>query len=165
VSVRAKFEGREALTRKLRQIVPEAEAEYAKAIEVGAKELAEAIRARAPRKTGTYAASIEAAKVAGRNNAQKPIGVQPTKDPNAWGIFANFYWRFLEFGTKAGVRGERSGVFGAKQQKTEGRKSYRTHPGSRAFPHVFPTFRAMRKRIRSRVTRSINKAVKKVAGK
>lgn len=166
--LKAKFIGREAVNRKLRQIVPEAEAEYAKAIEDGAKELAEAIRARAPRgETGEYAASIEAGKLAGRNDGRKPIGIEATKDPHAWGIFADWKWRFLEFGTKAhaivtklGKRlsftdGDGERVFAAKV----------SHPGAAAQPHIFPTFRAMRKRLRSRVARSINKAVRKVAGK
>lgn len=161
------MQGREALTRKLRQIVPEAETEYARAIETGAKELASAIQARAPRDTGDYGASINAAKLAGRNTGQKPIGVQATKDPNAWGIFADFIWRFIEYGTKAHIikaKNAKRLVFSLDDGTTVGTPQVR-HPGQAAQPHIFPTYRAMRKRIRSRVTRAINKAVKKVAGK
>lgn len=159
--------GREALTRKLQAIVPEAETEYAKAIETGAKELAEAIRSRAPRDKGDYAASIEAAKLAGRNSSQKPVGIQATKDPNAWGVFASFIWRFIEYGTKAHVirpKNAKRLVFQADDGTTVGAMQVK-HPGQAAQPHIFPTYRAMRRRIRSRVARSINKAVKKAAGK
>jgi len=168
MALKAKFAGREALTRKLRQIVPEAELEYAKAIEVGAKELAEAIRARAPRgETGDYAASIEAGKVAGRNDGRKAIGIQATKDPHAWGIFADWKWRFLEFGTKAHIikpkLAKRLSFTASDGERVTAAQV--SHPGTAAQPHIFPTFRAMRKRIRARVSRSINKAVRKVAGK
>lgn len=168
MALKAKFLGRDALTQKLRQIVPEAEIEYAKAIETGAKELAEAIRARAPRgEGGDYAASIEAGKVAGRNDGRKPIGINASKDPHAWGVFADWYWHFLEFGTKAHIirpkLARRLSFTAADGERVTAAQV--SHPGTTAQPHIFPTFRAMRKRIRARVARSINKAVRRVAGK
>ncbi|WP_181182629.1 hypothetical protein [Mesorhizobium sp. B3-1-9] len=56
-----------------------------------------------------------------------------TKDPNATGIFAEFIWRFLEFGTvKMAAR-----------------------------PHIFPTYRAYRKKLRRRIAGAVNRAVRK----
>ena len=165
MAIKAKFVGREKLTQKLREIAPAVEVEYAKAIETGAKELADAIRARAPRGTkGEYANSIEAARVADRPG-QKMVGIEQTKDPNAWGIFANYIWRFLEYGTKAHIikpKRTKRLVFETSDGETVSASQVK-HPGQTARPHIFPTYRAMRKRVRSRVTRAINKAVKKVA--
>lgn len=133
MAIKAKFLGREAVTRKLRQLVPEAEKQAAIAQMEAATELAAAISARAPRRTGEYADSIEGDKLSNRREAA--IGAR-TKDPNATGIFANFKWRWLEFGT-------------VKMS---------------AQPHIFPTFRAARKRIRRKVANAINKAVRKAKG-
>lgn len=55
----------------------------------------------------------------------------------AWGLFASYIWRWLEHGTK----------------------------NMRAQPHIFPTYRSMKKRFRSRMGRAVRKAVKKVAEK
>lgn len=166
MALKAKFEGRDAVMARLRKLVPDAENEAAKAQEAAAKELAEAIRARAPHVSGNYAASIEAGKLAGRNDGRKPIGIQATKDPNAWGIFADFVWRFLEFGTKAHtIKAKRGGLLAVRG--ANGRVSFVEkveHPGTRAQPHIFPTYRAYRKRIRRRVATAINKAVRRAKG-
>jgi len=157
-------QSRDAVMKRLRELVPEAEAAAATAQEASAKELAEAIRGRARRRSGEYADSIQAAKLAGRNDGKKPIGISATKDPNAWGIFANFIWRFLEFGTRphtisAKNKPNLSFTVGGKRIVTK----QVAHPGSKAFPHIFPTYRAMKKRIRRRVAAAINKAIKKKA--
>lgn len=162
--VKAKFEGREKLTRKLQKLVPEAEKEYSKAIETGARELAGAIAARAPRDSGEYVASIEADKLSSRPGKSQ-VGIQQTKDPNAWGIFANYIWRFIEYGTRAHViKAKNASRLVWRNETGDTVAAARvSHPGQAAQPHIFPTYRAMRKRIRSRVTRAINKAVRKVA--
>jgi HK97 gp10 family phage protein len=132
VAIRAKFEGREAVMRKLRRLVPDAEIEAAKAQLEAAQELAVAIEARAPLgQTGDYRASIEGAKLSDKPG--KAVLGSTSKDPNATGIFADYIWRFLEFGT----------VKMAAQ------------------PHIFPTYRAMKKRIRRKIAGAINKAVRK----
>jgi HK97 gp10 family phage protein len=160
---KGKFLGREALTKKLQKLVPEAEKEYAAAIEKSAKELANAIRAAAPEVSGEYKSSIEAIKVSGRNKLAA-VGITQTKDPHAWGVYASYIWRFIEFGTKAHIIRPRKLDFlsffrGGKLVTAKQVK----HPGSNPRPHIFPTYRAMRKRIRSRVARAVNKAVRKVA--
>jgi HK97 gp10 family phage protein len=120
--------------RRLRKLVPEAEQQVADAqIEV-AQELASAIENVAPLgETGDYRASIVGVKLSSRPAGRALVGVGQTKDPNATGIFAEFIWRFLEFGTvKMSAR-----------------------------PHIFPTYRANRKRIRRKVAGAVNKAVRK----
>lgn len=166
MALRAKFVGRDALTRKIREVVPEVETAYAAAIETGAKELAEAIRARAPRSSGDYARSIEAARIADRPADKVQVGITQTKDPNAWGIFADWYWRFLEFGTRAHViKGRRGGFLRfTAPDGTAVRTRQVSHPGAPRQPHIFPTYRAYRKRIRRRVAGAINKALKQKFG-
>lgn len=66
-----------------------------------------------------------------------------TKDGSpAAGVFADFIWRWLEHGTAP----------------------HGNHPGTAAQPHLFPAYRTLRKRIKSRTSRAINKAVKKATG-
>ena len=157
---RIKPQSRDAVMKRLRQLVPEAEAAAAKAQELSAKELAEAIRGRAPSKSGEYKNSIVAAKLEGRNDNQKPIGITATKDPNAWGIFANYIWRFIEFGTRPHtIKARRTNNLSFS---IDGRRIVTrsvNHPGANARPHIFPTYRQFRKRIRRRVAAAINKAI------
>lgn len=164
MAVRAKMMGRDAVMRKLSTLVPEAERELAQAQMEAAQELAAAIKARAPRRTGHYADSIKAAPLEGQNSKEKPIGIQFTKDKNAWGIFAWFTWRFLEFGTKASAARapRRNRNYRSTYVLT---KSYRAHTATKAKPHIFPTYRAMRKKIRRKMATAVNKAVRKVASK
>ena len=56
-----------------------------------------------------------------------------TKDKNATGLYANYIWRFLEFGTV-----------------------YMT-----ARPHILPAYRAKRKAVRRAMHAAVNRAVRK----
>ncbi|WP_085983937.1 HK97 gp10 family phage protein [Allomesorhizobium alhagi] len=147
--IKAKVEGRDAVMRRLRLLVPEAEKELAKAQLEGAQELAERIRPRAPVGEpggGAYAASIKGERLAGRVVAKPRKGAKgQTKDPNATGIFASPLWHLLEFGTAE--RFHKSG------------KSVGAGP---AIPHIFPTYRAFRKRLRRMMAGAVNKAVRRV---
>lgn len=136
MAVRAKFEGREKVMARLRRLVPDAEKEAAKAQLEAANELAAAIRGRAPVRTGEYRDSIQGGRLSDAPSGGQLVGIRGTKDPNATGIFARFLWRFLEFGTFS----------------------------SSAKPHIFPTYRAMKKRIRRKVAGAVNKAVRKAKG-
>lgn len=160
--IKARFtpQSRAAVTKRLRELVPAAEAQIAKAQEESAKELAEAIKARAPRKSGRYAESIEAGKLEGRNDGRKPIGMQETKDPNAWGIFASYLWRFIEFGTRPHtIKAKRTSdlVFYVNGQKIVTPQV--NHTGTKARPHIFPTYRQYKKRIKRRMQRAIRNAI------
>lgn len=132
--VKAEFRGRDAVMRRMRKLVPDAEKEVAEAQLEAAQGLASAIENVAPLgETGDYRASIVGAKLSSRPAGRSLVGVGQTKDPNATGIFADYIWRFLEFGT----------VKMAAQ------------------PHIFPTYRANKKRIRRKVAGAVNKAVRK----
>lgn len=60
------------------------------------------------------------------------------------------YAHMIEFGTAPHIN---AGKFAGTQ-----------HPGTAAQPFFFPAYRALRKRVKSRITRATNKAAKKVAG-
>lgn len=160
--VKARFLGREAVMRRLVRLVPDAQKELAAAQMEAAQELATAIARRAPRDTGEYADSIQADLLSNRSN-RRQVGVMTTKDENATGIYASFKWRFLEFGTKA------SPARASRQDRRYRRtaimtKSYRAHAATRAFPHIFPTYRAMRKKLRRKVAGAVNKAIRRARG-
>jgi HK97 gp10 family phage protein len=138
MKLKAKVIGREALYRRLNQLVPNAEKELAVAQLEVAQELADRVRPRAPRRTGRYAASIQGDKLSNRPGKKLAIGLRgQTKDRNATGLFAEWIWRFLEFGTvKMAAR-----------------------------PHIFPTWRAYKKRARRKMAGAVNKAVRKARKK
>lgn len=141
MALKAKILGREALTRRLNQLAPNVE----KAVEpvklAIAEEAAKRIASAAPRNTGDYASKISSGLL--RDNPdKKQVGIQATKDPTAAGIYAPWFWNFLEFGTASHAIG--SG----------------THPGTTAQPHVFTTWRAYRKSAMRKMRTAINKAVR-----
>jgi HK97 gp10 family phage protein len=72
-----------------------------------------------------------------------------------------YYASFVEFGTRAGKLGKRkqSGATGL------GRKVLRTHPGVTAQPFFFPAYQLNKKKVASRLKRSVNKAIKENWGK
>jgi HK97 gp10 family phage protein len=136
VRVKAKWEGRDKVMARLRSVLPATEQELASTQVEVARELANRIKPRAPVRTGRYRDSIEGAKLSSRPG-DKFIGRGKTKDPNATGIFADFRWRWLEFGT---VR-------------------------MPARPHIFPTYRAYRKELRRKMANAVNKAVRRARKK
>lgn len=88
-----------------------------------------------------------------------------------------YYARFVEFGTAPGKKGSRriyqagTGGSGLSLSSTESggrirsRKAYRTHPGNKAQPYFFTAYRLLKKRMQSRISRAMNKAIKKAFGK
>lgn len=80
-------------------------------------------------------------------------GIRNTGSENTITVYAGnakaFYARFIEFGTAAHTAG---GVFQGA-----------TIPAIPASPFFFVSFRANRKRAKSRITRAVNKAAKEVA--
>lgn len=139
MTLKAELKGRAELMRKLAKLDPAIEKELAVAQLEAGDMLAERIQARAPFRTGQYMQSIEAkrlADVSPKERSKSVIAAQ-TKDENAVAIVADFYWRFLEFGTQDPLRPAR--------------------------PHIFPTYRASRKEIRRLIAATINKGIKRVA--
>jgi HK97 gp10 family phage protein len=83
--------------------------------------------------------SIQAVRLADVPAEQRRRNViaSQTKDKNAVAIIADFYWRFLEYGTV----------------KTN------------AQPHVFPTYRQSKREIRQNIAAVINRAIRATAKK
>lgn len=151
MAIKARMLGRDAVMRKLGQLVPEAEKQLAEEQLDAAVDLADAIRPRAPVADidgGEYRQSIRGARLS-ENSGNAVVGLRQTKDKNATGVFANFKWRWIEFGT------------GERVQKTTGRRVGRMP----AQPHIFPTYREKQKSIRRKMANAVNRAVRKVMGK
>ena len=76
-----------------------------------------------------------------------------------------FYARWVEFGTAPHLFGARVGVrdTDVNQHKTHGRKAYRTHPGTKAHPYFYPSWRANKKPAKKNIRRAIRRAAQAVA--
>ena len=67
-----------------------------------------------------------------------------------------FYAAFVEFGTRPhSIAGNASVDRGLRQGGGT------LHPGAAAHPFFWPAYRALKKRVKSRITREINKAIKR----
>ncbi|HEY0125294.1 MAG TPA: HK97 gp10 family phage protein [Rhizobium sp.] len=163
MALKVKILGREALNKKLDAMAPAANRYAAAAKLAVVEELAEKIRPGAPRgATLEYAESIEGDLIKNHPH-QKLVGIEPTKDPDAAGLFAPFIWRFLEFGTAPHNTAKGGGTVAGKKQAAAG--GGHLHPGTKAQPHIFTTWRAMRKRAKQRVNAAINRGVREAMGK
>lgn len=73
-----------------------------------------------------------------------------------------YYARFVEFGTRPGIFGQQR-TRKSKKGATKVSTVMRTHPGTKAQPFFYPGYRAMRKKVKSRIARAVNKAMKNTA--
>lgn len=165
MALKATITGKDALFRRLAQVAPNVEKYAAEAKRKGGDELAEAIRQRAP--TGAtleYMESIEADELANRPH-QERVSKAAAKDPTAVGLFAEYIYRFLEFGTAPHSTVSGSGTKGGAKAKASEIASTQMHPGTRAQPHIFPTYRAMRPKILKRIRAAVNKGVREAMKK
>jgi HK97 gp10 family phage protein len=185
----SKVRGLERLKRQLRALPNSVRAAMADAMEDGAREMVTSMRSAAPvlkkpqpgRRAGALRDSINYAQgpapktgATGAlrlsfDSAAAGLANQALTDAGlVYTVYAGddeaYYARWVEFGTAASVKGERIGARSSdvKQAKI-GRKAGRTHPGTRAQPFFYPTIRAKKKPLRSRVLRATNKAAKAVA--
>lgn len=150
-----KIQGLDRLKRKLQAFPDAARDEIIKAMEQSAAEVVAMAKSLVPVDSGGLRDSI------GWTWGDPPkgaISIASAKGLRRQGsMFITIYAgnseayqaRWVEFGTSAHVNG---GKFAGSQ-----------HPGTAAQPFFFPAFRALRKRIKSRLTRAINKAAKRVA--
>ncbi|KQR27209.1 hypothetical protein ASF91_19515 [Rhizobium sp. Leaf155] len=161
--IQGELKGRAALMARLSKLAPNIEKYAAEAkLEVG-EELAEGVKIAAPMgEMLDYVNSIEAGFISDRPS-QGQVGVASTKDEKAVGLYANFIWRFLEFGTKPHNVAKGGGTVAGQKAAETG--SVRMHPGSRAFPHIFTTYRAMKPKIRKRIRAAVNKAIREAKRK
>lgn len=146
--------GLDRLKKKLRRFPEAVEAEIKAALEQSANEIVALAKSLAPSDSGTLRNSIawtygdapQGAIVLGKVRASNSGNLRITVyagGPDA------YYARFIEWGTAPHLNG---GRFAGSQ-----------NPGTAAQPFFFPAFRANRKRAKSRITRAVNKAAKKVA--
>lgn len=163
MAITAELKGREALMRRLSQLAPNVEKYAAEAKLQVAEEAAELMREKAP--TGAtleYRESFSGELLANNPN-KKQVGLSQTKDPSAAGVFAEYIWRFLEFGTAPHSTAKGGGtVLGKKNASAAGKG---IHPGTAAQPHIFPTWRAYKKKASAKIRAAVNKAVREAMGK
>jgi hypothetical protein len=161
MALKATVLGRAKLMEKLDQVAPNA-TKYVNDVKLQiAQEAAEKMRAAAPRgATLEYAESIEGDLVK-NHPVQKQVGIQSSKDPDAAGIFASFIWRFLEFGTAPHNTAKGGGTVKGKKAAVAGHM----HPGSKAHPHIFPVWRAMRAKAKQRIQAALRKGVREAMSK
>ncbi|WP_295708033.1 HK97-gp10 family putative phage morphogenesis protein [uncultured Brevundimonas sp.] len=141
------------------------------ALNKNGSELSEAIRRRVPKDTGALAESVgyafgdapatsatQAFRAKGSNPADPELTVTVFEGNNE-----AFYAGWVEYGTAPSVSGQRVGARNSdiKQNKGSGRQSYRTHPGTPAQPHFWPTYRSMKRRMKSRLSRAVGLAIRK----
>ncbi|WP_028753715.1 HK97 gp10 family phage protein [Rhizobium leucaenae] len=163
MALKAKILGREALTAKLDQLAPAA-TKYANAAKLAvAEEAAEKMRDAAPRgATLEYAESIAGDLLKNHPDA-KQVGITPTKDPDAAGIFAEWIWNFLEFGTAPHNTAPGGGT--ALGQATHTAGGGTQHPGTQAQAHIFPTWRSYKKTAKQKIQAAIRKGVREAMNK
>lgn len=142
------------LEKKLKRLPDAATASIKKAMEQSADEIVSMMKSLVPEQSGDLKDSI------GWTWGKLPNGstiMAQAKSTLGGGltltIYAGndkaFYARWVEFGTAAHING---GMFAGSK-----------HPGSKASPFFFVSYRANRKRVKSRIRRAVNKAAKEVA--
>jgi len=146
------IQGLDRLKRKLRTFPATVEAEIRAAMEVSANEVVALAKSLVPRDTGALAESI------GWTWGDAPKGSMTLGKVGGTGnlvitIYAGddkaFWARWVEFGTSPHTN---AGMFAGSE-----------NPGTRAQPFFYPAYRAVRRRVKGRVTRAVNKAAKRIA--
>lgn len=167
-----KVKGLRNLERKLRAMPPTVNTALSEAIAENATELTAMMRRLAPQDDGDLVRSIEwfwsqpgrRGGLFGRGRTTDTRvsikGAERLSATIAAGDSVAYYAAFVEFGTQSGVRGQQLANPGANRRS---RRSLRTHPGSRAQPFFFPSYRALRRRMKARMSRKMNAAIKRLA--
>jgi HK97 gp10 family phage protein len=151
-----KMQGREALVRKLKALSPATRSAIKQAIAQGADELVALQKRLAPVRTGELRDSIVQTwgGQSGPKYASLRGGSPVDGDPDlsvliTAGNSAVRYAHLVEFGTAPHTNG---GKFAGTQ-----------NPGTSAHPFFYSPYRALKRRIKSRITRATTKAAKAVA--
>jgi len=151
--------GLDRLSRKLALLPIVAQRKIRDAMEDGAREIVATMKSLVSVDSGDLRDSINwtwgsAPKGALTLATVRGSGVRTTGSENTITIYAGnaeaYYGRFVEFGTAAHTAG---GMFAGA-----------TIPAIPASPFFFVSYRANRKRVKSKITRAVNKAAKEVAG-
>lgn len=167
------LKGADKLRRQLLAIGPQVRRELEAAVLSAAADVAKTARALAPHDSGDLQKSIGAvmgdppaqARSAGKSSSGRSnLGEAAEKR----GIYATayagddtaFYARFVEFGTK-------ETPYRAPRQNRNYRRTailtraYGAHAATPAQPFFYPAYRANKKRAKAKISRAINKAIKK----
>lgn len=152
----SKLEGRARLLAKMAALPKEVRSAIKQALAEGADEITEMQKRLAPVKDGDLRDSIKQTWGAGRVRYSSLNAAAGAGDPDltvriSAGNSKVRYAHLVEFGTRPHVNG--------------GKFAGSLHPGTRAQPFFYPAVRALRRRVKSRITRATTKAAKKVAGK
>lgn len=155
--------------RKLMAIPRRVERAARAAMEKGADELVAMMKRLAPVDDGTLRDSI------GWTWGDAPAGsvLLSQSEPDSRGlkitVYAGnaeaYYAHWVEFGTAPHNVADGGGTKAGKESLRTGRLTKKGaapvfHPGAAAHPFFFPAWRALRKRIRSRIRREMKKAIK-----
>lgn len=151
-----KLEGRKRLLAKMAALPAEVRSAIKQALAEGADEITDMQKRLAPVKTGDLRNSIVQTWGGHRVRYSSLNATAGAGDPDltvriSAGNSKVRYAHLIEFGTAPHING---GKFVGSQ-----------HPGTKAQPFFYPPYRALRKRVKSRITRATTKAAKKVAGK
>lgn len=168
-------EGLDKLNRKLTVTIPKRVQEATrKAMEKGAEETVQMMKRLVPVDSGALRDSIgwtwgdapngsfTIGMVGGREYGTMRITIYAGNDKVYWA-------RFVEFGTRPHNSAKGGGTKAGKESYRTGRRTKlgiapRMHPGAAAKPFFYPSWRAMRKRVKSRITREMRKAIKSESG-
>lgn len=144
------IQGLRPLNRKLKAIPVAAKAKAKEAVVLGANEVAALQKSLAPVEDGDLRDSIHVTLPGQTTPPYSQPGGQRTAGPEQAIVTAGNtkvrYAHLVEFGTAPHTN---AGRFAGTQ-----------HPGTAAQPFFWPGYRALRRRVRSRITRNINKAIK-----
>lgn len=151
-----KIRGRERLLAKMKALPPQVRSAIKQALAQGADEITNMQKRLVPVDSGDLRDSIAQTWGAGKVRYSSLNAGAETGDPDltvrlSAGNSKVRYAHLVEFGTAPHING---GKFAGSQ-----------HPGTAAHPFFFPAYRALRKRVKSRITRATNKAAKTVASK
>lgn len=157
--------GLNRLKRKLTVTIPaHAEKATVEAMEQGATEMVALMKSLAPKKSGKLAASIgwtwgDAPKGALALGKMRGRGATGRKYITIYaGGGDAYYARFIEFGTQSHTITAKNAP--ALHLHGDIFVEEVEHPGSAAQPFFYPAYRALRKRVRGRITRQMKKAIK-----
>lgn len=168
MATKTKIEGLDKLRKTFSVLSEEAKKEITFAMERGANEVANLAKTLVPVEDSNLRRSI------GWTWGDAPKGSVSLgqmksgkfSDDMRITIFAGddeaFYARWVEFGTKSHtINAKNAKVMVRNTGKSQGYFGTSVnHPGAKATPFFYPAYRALRRRIRSRVSRGIAKAVK-----
>lgn len=166
--------GLDKLLKQLKALPAEQVKAARESLAQGAEEVAEAVRRAAPRRTGALAKSVGWAKGdapatratgalrAGSTDGEagafgKALGDAGLKVTVYAGDDEAYYARFVEFGTRAAPAGR------YKDHNGKTRTNKAPHQATAAQPFFYPTVRALKKRVKSRIVRNANRAAKAAA--